>query len=151
MKTLILAACLLASSVLAQAVQTATPTQQTSTHADAMTTTNATAAINTIATVTISAPQQGFSIYVCEIDLSVTNDATGAVVATNAAFTTTNLGGWQYKYSMVGTANTVGVDRSWNFAPGCIKATTGSSVTIVSPAANAHAIYNINAVYYVAP
>lgn len=103
-------------------------------------------------TLTITAPGPGLYVYVCGIDLSVTNDATGAVVSTNAAFTTTNLGGWQYKYSMVGTANTTGADRNFGFGPGCLKAVAASTaVTIVSPPGNAHAIYNINAYYFAAP
>ncbi len=82
----------------------------------ALTTQNATAAINNPVTLTITPPAGQF-VYLCGLDLIVANDATGAVVATNLSFTSTNIGGWAYKYSMVGTANTNGVDRSFWWAP----------------------------------
>lgn len=113
----------------------------------ATTTANNTAAINNPVTLTLTPPAGQF-VYVCGLDLIVANDATGAVAATNLSFTSTNLGGWAYKYSMVGTANTNGVDRSFAWTH-CVKsAAATTAVTIVSPAANAHATYSINAYYY---
>ena len=113
-----------------------------------LTTANATAAVNNTVTLTLTPPLPSQYVYVCGLDLTVSNDATGAVVATNLSFTSTNIGSWAYKYSMVGTANTNGVDRSFTFY-GCVKSTTaGTAVTFVSPAANAHASYSINAYYY---
>jgi len=112
-----------------------------------ITTLNATAAINNAVTLTLTPPAGSF-VYLCGLDLIVSNSATGAVVATNLSFTSTNIGGWAYKYSMVGTANTNGVDRSFTWWP-CIKSSTaGTAVTIVSPAANAQAAYSINGYYY---
>lgn len=150
MKTIATLAVLVSSIAFAQTPpNNIAPTQQTATHADACTTINATGGINTATTLTITAPGPGLYIYVCEIDLTVSNNATGAVTATNLSFTTSNLGGWKYTYSMVGTANTVPIDRSFSFYPGCIKATVAATaVTIVPPAANAQAVYNINACYY---
>lgn len=111
---------------------------------------HADAAVNTPVTLTITVPN-GQSLYLCGLDLSVTNDATGGVVGTNVQFTSTNLWGWKYTYSMAGTANTVGVDRSFGFAHPIKSQAVGQAVTIISPAANAHAVYSVNAYYYTAP
>lgn len=122
-------------------------TQVAITAQPALTTANVTAAINNTATLTITPPAGQF-VYLCGLDIIVANDATGAVAATDLSFTSTNIGTWAYKYSMVGTANTNGVDRSFSWQ-NCIKSSAPTTaVTIVSPAANAHATYSINGYFY---
>lgn len=138
-------------AAFAQTATTATPTQQSATHADAMATASATAAVNTAVTLTLT-PGGNQYVYVCEIDFTISVDATGTSPATtNVSFTTTNLGGWSYKFSTAAdVANTIVLDKAFTF-PTCLKSLTpGTAVTIVSPAARTHAIYNINASYYFA-
>ena len=140
---------LAAPSVLAQQVQ-GTAIQQVPTRLDACTPINATAAINNAVTLTITPPAGQF-VYLCGWDLTVSNNGTGAVVATNLSFTSTNLSGWKVAYSMVGTANTTGFQYNTAFNSPIKSSAAGTAVTIVSPAANAQAVYNVNAYYYFAP
>jgi hypothetical protein len=142
-------ALLAAPSAFAQQAQ-GTPIQQIATRLDACTVANATAVINNAVTLTIT-PPAGQYVYLCGIDLTVSNDATGAVVATNLQWTSTNLGAWKLTYSMAGTANTIGLQYQSTFNAIMKSAVAGTAVTIVSPAANAHAVYNVNAYYYYAP
>jgi hypothetical protein len=126
-----------AGSVAAQAV-----------YGPPVTTTNATAAVNNTVTLSLTPPTPQQYVYVCGLDLTVSNNATGGVVSTNLSFTSINLGGWAYKFSAVNAANTNGIDRSFTWSS-CIKSTTaGTGVAIISPAANAQASYSINAYYY---
>jgi hypothetical protein len=115
------------------------------------TTANATAAVNTLVTLTLT-PPGGMYVYICEIDLTISADATGtSAVQTNVSFTTTNLGGWKYTTSSpADTANQLVLDKQFLF-PSLIRSVVpGTAVTIVSPAVRLHALYNINASYYFA-
>jgi hypothetical protein len=135
----------IAVSAFAQPV----PTAQQPTRPDACSTANATSSlVNTTATVTLT-PQNGQSVYVCGIDIEISNDATGLVVHTNATFTSTNFGGWLWKFSSPNVANTT-VTQMFQFV-NPVKAPATGPVTFVSPAINAHAMYNINVYYYYAP
>ncbi len=147
MKRFILAVivALVSASAFAQAI----PVQQQATRPDACSTVNATAAVNNTATVTLT-PPNGQYVYVCGIDLTVSDDATGAVAQTNVSFTSTNLGGWAYKYSFANAANTT-LSQVFVFNVPLKSAVAGTVVTLVSPAINLHAAYSINAYYYFAP
>lgn len=137
----------LAPAAFAQQASNATPTQQTATMANACVPSSTTNAVNTTSTLTLT-PPAGMFVYLCGLDLNVSNNATGAVVATNLVWTSTNLGGWQYKFSSVNAANTNGLDKSFVWSPIIRSAQPGLAVTIVSPAANAQAAYTITGYYY---
>src|ERR1700682_5562212 len=100
------------------------------------------AAVNTAVTVVTPTPPNGLFVYICGLDLTVSNDSTGAVTQANAQFTRTNWGGWKYTFSTVKRANTNGLDKI--FYPNLpIRASIdGTQVWIVSPAANTHAAYS---------
>jgi hypothetical protein len=143
----ILAVLLTAVSASAQAP---TLIQQGATQLTACTTGNANGAVNATATLTLTPPNGQF-VYISEIDMQVANDATGAVVSTNLKFTSTNIGGWQFQFSAANAANTSTNYGPFIFGPPIKSAAAGTAVTIVSPAANTHAAYSINACYYFAP
>jgi hypothetical protein len=149
LRLLALATALLALPALAQQVSNATPVQQTATRADACVPTSTTNAVNTVTTLTLT-PPSGMFVYLCGLDINVSNNATGAVVSTNLIWTSTNFGGWQYKYSAVNTANTNGLDKTFSWNPVVRSAQPGLAMTIVSPAVNAQAAYTITAYYYFA-
>lgn len=105
------------------------------------------AAINTLLTVTVPAIDGKF-IYVTGLDLVVSNNATGGVKSVNLKFTSTNLWGWAYLFSEVGTAWVNTIDRSFQFMEPLKSQTAGVPLSIVSPAVNAQAAYSINIYYY---
>lgn len=146
---LALLVCLAPAAAFAQQVSGATPVQQTATRADACVPSSATSAVNTVTTLTLT-PPSGMFVYLCGLDLNVSNDATGAVVSTNLIWTSTNFGSWQYKYSAVNTANTNGLDKSFNWNPVVRSTAPGTALVITSPAVNLHASYTITAYYYFA-
>lgn len=117
---------------------------------NACTSINATAAVNTTATVTIPAPPSGTSVYICGIDLSESFNASGPTVATNLTFTSTNFGGWLWKYSSPGVASTT-VFQSFYFTQPVKAPLPSTAVTFVSPAINATGAYSINVYYLLAP
>lgn len=123
--------------------------QQSATDMQACTSVNANGAVNATATVTIT-PPNGQSVYLCGLDISISADATGGTTATNLSFTSTNIGGWQWKFSWAGTVST-NLIQIFNFVRPIKSTTPGTAVTIVSPAAGLHNAYNINAYYYFAP
>lgn len=109
------------------------------------------AAVNVAINLVTPSPPPGQRVYVCGIDLSVSNDGTGAVTQANVQFTSTNLNGWVYTYSATNAANTNGLDKVF-YPPFAIKAAVPDlPVVITSPAANTHAWYSINLYYYFAP
>jgi hypothetical protein len=125
------------------------PVQQAPTVLTACTTANATAAVNSTATLTLT-PPNGQYVYLCGLDITISFDATGGTASTNVSFTSTNLGGFAWKMSWVGTASTT-ITQPFPFNNGAIKSVSpGTAITIVSPAANLHGAYNINAYYYFA-
>lgn len=139
-----------ASTLLAQQGPSGALVQNSPTELRACTPAHADAAVNTTVTLTIPTPPSGQSIYLCGLDLSVSNDATGAVVSTNLAFTSTNFGGWKWVFSSANAASSNSTQVfSWTF--GAKSPIPGTAVTFVSPAINLHAAYSINAYYYYAP
>lgn len=142
------------ASTLASSAMTARPatiTQQSATDLRACSPKSATAAVNNAVTLTIT-PPNGMYVYLCGLDVTLANDGTGAVASTNLSFTSTNLGGWAWKFSQSGTANTT-LAQSFVVGAGlAIKAAApGVAVTIVSPVANLDATYSTTAYYYFAP
>ncbi len=147
MKKILLLALLVgvvSTSIFAQPV----PTQQQAQRADACTAMNATLAVNNQVTLTIT-PQSGQYVYLCGWDLTVSQDGT-STVNTNQSFTSTNLGGWAYKYSLAATANLT-LTQPFYFNIPVKSAAAGTAVTIVSPTAKANTAFSINAYYYTAP
>jgi hypothetical protein len=124
--------------------------QQSPTMLNACTPSNKSAAVNNAVTVSLT-PPNGLFTYICGIDLTVSEDATGLVAQTNASFTSTNLGGWAYEFSTTAALNTTPVDKNFYFPTPVKSAQPGVAVTVVSPAANTHAAYNVNVYYYFAP
>jgi hypothetical protein len=153
MRRLLLLGLLLTLTATAQAQQTlpATIVQQSPTLLNACTPMNATAAVNTAVTLTITAPPSGQYIYICGIDLAVSFNASAAVASTNVSFTSTNLGPagatWAWKTSWVGTANA----QPFTFQYPVRATSPGTAVTIVAPAIQTTTAYSITAYYYVAP
>jgi hypothetical protein len=146
----VIALAVLALPVAAdQSVVGGTPVVQASTRNDACTALNATNAVNTQTTLTIPSCSGGQSIYISEIDVNVSNDGTGAVVSTNASFTSTNLNQWKWVFSSTNVANTM-TDKSFQYPTAMKAAAAGTAVTIVSPSANTHAEYTIQACYWCA-
>jgi hypothetical protein len=143
-----LAVLVCALPALAQQVSGATPVQQTATRADACVPSSATNAVNTVTTLTLT-PPSGMFVYLCGLDLNVSNNGTGAVVSTNLVWTSTNFGGWQWKYSATNAANTM-TDKTFSWNPVVRSAQPGTALVITSPAVNAQAAYTITAYYYFA-
>jgi hypothetical protein len=125
----------------------ATRIQQDPTMLNACTPINGTAAVNTQVTVTLT-PPSGLSVYVCGVDVTVSQNAT-STANTNLTFTSTNLGGWLYKYSLAATAN-LALSQSFYWSQPVKSVIPGTAVTIVSPAATAQTAFSINAYYYFA-
>ena len=109
---------------------------------------NATGATNAAVTLTFPNPGSG-TIVIYEIDMDIANTATGAVTQAQVNWTSTNLNSWQKRYSSANAANT-----STSFGPFVyqfgLRAVANTVPTIVSPAANTQASYNINACYTIA-
>jgi len=145
-----LASLLLASVAFAQQATTATPVQQTATRLDTCGSLAITSGLNASA-VLILQPPAGQYVYICAIDLQVTNDATGGVVQTQVSFTSSGIGNWTYTYSSVNAANTNSVDKNFIYALPVKSSTPGARVTLVSPPANLHASYNMTVYSYSAP
>jgi hypothetical protein len=123
--------------------------QQDPTMLHACTSTNSTGAVNaTFATITLTPPAGQF-VYVCGVDIAVSFDATGGTASTNVAFTSTNLGGWQWKMSWAGTASTT-LTQPFYFSQPTKSVIPGTAVTFVSPAANLHGAYSVNVYYFFA-
>jgi len=122
-----------------------TATTQTATRYDACTPINKVGAANAQITLTIPAVA-GQYIYVAGIDLTAAQNAT-ATVATLSQFTSTNLGGWIYQFSLAATANAQ-VSEHFYFTTPLKAPIAGTAVTIVSPAAATNTAFNINACYY---
>lgn len=135
-------------SVVAQAP---TVVQQTATDRTGCSPISFTAAVNNTVTLTLT-PPSGQYVYFCGLTLGLSNDATGTVASANLTFTSTNLGGWLWKFSDIGTAN-VTTQQTFFTSPRWLlrSQVAGTAVTIVSPAINLHAAYGINAAYYFAP
>lgn len=147
---LLLALLLLALGATSAQAQSAAPTlvQQSPTMLNACTSANATAAVNNQVTLTIT-PPSGQYVYLCGWDVTVSQNGT-ATANTNQSFTSTNIGGWAWKYSLAATAN-LALPQAF-FLPFPVKAAQpGTAVTIVSPSALANTAFNINAYYYFGP
>lgn len=114
----------------------------------ACTTAHATAAVNTQATLTLT-PPNGLYVYFCGWDVAISQNGT-ATANTNLSFTSTNLGGWAFKYSLPATANESRV-QAFYFSFPVKSAQAGVAVTIVSPAAQVNTAFAINGYYYFAP
>jgi hypothetical protein len=155
MKKLLLLALVVLLAV-AGPVSAQTLIQQSPTLLNACSVSNQNGAVNAQKTVTLT-PQSGQYVYVCGLDFQVTNDATGAVTQANVCFTSTNLGPAgalpQWCYSAINALNTSAlIGQNAYYYPFPLKSQTpGTAVTIVSPAANLHAAYNVNVYYYYAP
>lgn len=144
----ILVYCLLLSGTPAHAQQNgASRVQQDATMLNACTPTNQTAAVNTQVTVTLT-PPAGQSVYLCGIDVTASQNAT-STANTNLTFTSTNLGGWLFKYSLAATVN-IALSQSFYFSQPVKSVIPGTAVTVVSPAATAQTAFSINAYYYFA-
>ena len=137
-------AALISVAAFAQPV----PTQQQATRADACTAMNATAVVNNQVTLTIT-PSAGQYVYLCGWDITASQDGT-STVNTNQSFTSTNIGGWAFKYSLAATANLT-MTQAFYFNIPVKSAAAGTAVTFVSPSAKAQTAFSINAYYYVAP
>lgn len=110
------------------------------------TTANATSTINAQATVTLTPPLPDQFVYLCSWDVTASQNAS-ATANTNLKFTSTNIGGWSWQYSLGNTANTT-INQGFYFT-GYVRATTvGTAVTIVSPAAVANTAFSINVSYF---
>lgn len=145
-----LTALLLVLSVAALGAQQngSTRVQQDPTMLNACTPINATAAVNNQVTVTLL-PPAGQSVYVCGIDVTASQNAT-STANTNLTFTSTNLGGWLYKYSLAATVNIM-ASQAFYWSQPLKSVIPGTAVTIVSPAATAQTAFSINAYFYYAP
>lgn len=121
--------------------------QQTASELRACTPINATAAVNNAVTLTLT-PPSGWYVYLCGWDVASSQNGT-ATANTNVSYTSTNLGGWAWKYSIAATAN-LSITQAFNIS--LVKsAAPGTAVTIVSPSALAQTAFSINAYYYFAP
>jgi hypothetical protein len=141
--------CLLLAGAPTQAQQNgASRVQQDATMLNACSPTNQTAAVNTQVTVTLT-PPSGQSVYICGVDLTASQNGT-ATANTNSTFTSTNLGGWLWKYSIAATAN-LAISQAFYFSQPMKSVIPGTAVTIVSPAALAQTAFSINVYYYFAP
>src|SRR4051812_2777664 len=103
--TIAVFALLAGVSLYAQQGVPGTIVQQSPTELRACSPTHSDAAINTQVTVTLT-PPSGQSVYICGIDFTASQNAT-ATANTNSQFTSTNLGGWKFTYSLAATANTM--------------------------------------------
>lgn len=119
--------------------------QQSATALNACSAANATAAVNNQVTLTLTPPSGQF-VYLCGLDFAASQNAT-STANTNSVVTSTNLGGWAYKYSLAAVANT-SLTQSFYFTNPVKAAASGTAVTIVSPAALAQCAFSINAYYY---
>lgn len=151
MKALICSLCLLALCALPVAAQSPTLVQQSPTMLNACTAFNSTAAVNVQVTVTLT-PPAGQYVYVCGIDVAISQNAT-STVATNATYTSTNLGPsgntWGWKFSLAAVANT-SLTQAFYFTQPLKSTAPGVAVTVVSPAAAAQTAYSTNVYYYFA-
>jgi hypothetical protein len=108
------------------------------------------AAINTLVTITIT-PPNGQYVYVCGIDFQVAHDNPGAAVAfTTVKWTSTNLGGLAYLFSLPAVVNTM-YQQSYQYPFPVKSVAPGTAITFVSPPVNAHAMFSANVYYYFAP
>lgn len=145
-----LVSLLAVGAMYGQAVTTATPTQQTATHADASTIVGNSS--TSAATITLT-PLAGQCIYVTSIEIDNTEDATGVAAAAQTNLTTTNLGGLAWKIpSGTASAGLMNPPLFLNYSPGAIKAATcGTAVTFVLPTFATHQTLNVNVTAFSAP
>lgn len=134
--------------LLAGPLHAQTLVQQSATALNACSTANSTAAVNNQVTLTITPPSGQF-VYLCGLDITVSQNGT-ATANTNASFTSTNLGGWAWKYSLAATAN-LALVQPFYFSIPVKGAAAGVAVTVVSPTALAQTAFSINGYYYFAP
>jgi hypothetical protein len=100
-------------------------------------------------TTATATPSGSNYVYITGIDLAACQDATGTTAVTNLTFTTTNITGAPvYQFSLAATANLCATPRTIQFATPLKSSTPGTAVTVVSPAANAHAVYTSNIYWY---
>lgn len=144
----LLALLLCVGAAFAQAGVPGTLVQQSPTELRACTPAHADGAVNSQQTVTLT-PPAGQSVYVCGIDFSASQNGT-ATANTNSTFTSTNLGGWKFVYSLAATANTM-FGQAMNFSQPLKSVIPGTVVTVVSPAALTNTAFSINVYYYYAP
>lgn len=141
-------ALMLGAAQAASAQSGPTRVQQDPSVLTACSVSNATAAINNQVTVTIT-PPSGQYVYICGIDVASSQNAT-STVNTNLQYTSTNLGGWSWKYSLAATVN-IAITQAFYFNNPVKSAAAGTAVTVVSPGATANTAFNINVYYYFAP
>lgn len=134
--------------LLAGPLHAQTLVQQSATALNACSTLNATAAVNNQVTLTLT-PPSGQYVYLCGLDVTVSQNGT-ATANTNVSFTSTNLGGWAWKYSLPATIN-LALVQPFYFSIPVKAAAAGTAVTIVSPSATAQTAFSINGYYYFAP
>ena len=153
----LLGAAFLAALPLGSALAQVSPNQttQTGTRLDACTQTAVGTNFNTVntqSTATIVVPA-GLYAYICKIELEAMQDATGNAM-TNLSFTSTGLGSGaanspQWAVSQPLTVNGA-YSRDIVYATPLKSATSGTNVTVVSPAAQTHVGFGIKIVYYLA-
>jgi hypothetical protein len=144
----VLGALLAVLSISPSSMSAQTLVQQTPTVLTACTPINATAAVNNQVTLTLT-PPSGQYVYLCGWDVVSSQNAT-ATANTNVSYTSTNLGGWAWKYSMAATAN-LAISQPFYFNFPVKSAAPGTAVTLISPSALAQTSFSINAYYYFAP
>lgn len=109
----------------------------------------ATIAVATAQTVTIT-PPAGQYVYLCGLDYSICQNATGAAIS-NATITTTGLpGNPKYQYSLVATVDACTTTQAYYFGLPLKSNAAGTAVTIVA-ASQTQASATINAYYFTAP
>lgn len=135
--------------LVASVAQAQTPVQHTAQMLNSCATQNATAAVNNTVTLTLT-PPPGQYVYFCGWDIAISQNGTGSS-ATNVSWTSTNLNGWNWKMSWVGTASTTITLPFYALGQPTRSAAPGVAVTIVSPSALTNTAYNVNAYYYFAP
>jgi hypothetical protein len=150
MKKLLAFLLLAGSAAFAQQGVPGTLIQQSPTMLNACSVRANSGAVNAQVTSTLT-PPSGWSVYICGLDFTASNNGTAAVTFTTTTWTSTNLSGWAYQFSSVSAINLNDLDKSFYFVVPIKSAVPGTAVTIVSPAANADAAYNQNIYYYFAP
>lgn len=122
--------------------------QQTATRLDAAVqscTTTATVASQVTCTMT---PPAGQYVYITSIDLMVCQNAT-STANTNLTFTTTNISGSPvFQESLAAVANTCTPQHTLSFPVPLKSQTSGTAVTIVSPASQTNTAFTITAMWY---
>jgi hypothetical protein len=118
-----------------------------------MTPISATAAVGSSAVLTINAPPAGFFIYVCDLHLSVEQNASTPVAINNAATASTNFNSWATKVSL-GTGNDAEVDQYWHWgtpAGGCAKSAAAGTATTFTAVTSTTSSSSWEGTYFIAP